>query len=66
MNASLIVRKEVNSDVRQSISLPKKPEEAKGPATNAAAAPKKKKYGLWDFTKFTVPYLWKGGFMIRF
>lgn len=25
----------------------------------------KKKYGLWDFTKFTVPYLWKGGFIIR-
>lgn len=28
-------------------------------------AAKKKKYGLWDFTKFTVPYIWKGGFMIQ-
>jgi ABC-type multidrug transport system fused ATPase/permease subunit len=25
----------------------------------------KNKYGLWDFTKFTVPYLWKGGLLIR-
>lgn len=26
----------------------------------------KKTYNLWDFTKFTMPYLWKGGFWIRF
>jgi len=35
------------------------------PAKPEAKAPPKKKYGLWDFTKFTVPYLWKGGLVIR-
>jgi hypothetical protein len=24
-----------------------------------------KKYGLWDFFKFTFPFLWKGGWVIR-
>ena len=34
--------------------------------TKAAEAEKQKKtYTLWDFTKFTMPFLWKGGFLIR-
>jgi ATP-binding cassette, subfamily B, heavy metal transporter len=48
------------------MSLPKRAEESKGPAPIAPGVVKKKKYGLWDFTKFTVPYVWRGGFMIRF
>jgi ABC-type bacteriocin/lantibiotic exporter with double-glycine peptidase domain len=34
-------------------------------AKKGANALKKKKYGLWAFTKFTVPYLWRGGLVIR-
>jgi hypothetical protein len=26
---------------------------------------KKKTYSLWDFMKFTMPFLWRGGFWIR-
>jgi len=40
------------------MSIPQKPAEKKPEA-------KKKKYGLWDFTKFTLPYLWRGGLLIR-
>jgi hypothetical protein len=29
-------------------------------------AKKKKTYSLWDFAKFTLPFLWRGGFMIKF
>jgi hypothetical protein len=46
---------------RDSISLPKKEDlQAK-----AAAETKKKTYTLWDFAKFTLPFLWRGGFVIR-
>jgi ATP-binding cassette, subfamily B, heavy metal transporter len=55
------VRKEINPDLRASVSQP--PDASAKPA--APPGPPKKKYGLWDFTKFTVPYLWKGGFWIR-
>jgi hypothetical protein len=46
--------------VRDSISLP---EDEKKKVINKVN--KKKSYGLWDFFKFTVPYLWRGGFWIR-
>jgi len=46
---------------RQSISMPKKEDLV----AKAQAEKKKKTYSLWDFTKFTMPFLWKGGFLIR-
>ncbi len=48
---------------RASISLPKKEELVE--KAKVEAEKKKKTYSLWDFTKFTLPFLWKGGFMIR-
>lgn len=60
---SLLIDKS-NSNIRQSISLPtKKEEEAKAKAEADKKA--KKTYSLWDFTKFTLPYLWRGGWAIR-
>lgn len=59
---SLLIDK--SSNVRQSISLPtKKEEEAKAKAE--ADKKDKKTYSMWDFTKFTLPYLWHGGWTIR-
>ena len=52
------------SNPRQSISLPRKEELVE--KAKAEAEKKKKTYSLWDFTKFTMPFLWKGGFLIRF
>lgn len=63
INQSLLVAKTPNPDLRQSVSLPKKTLDKEEEAKKDQS---KKKYGLWDFTKFTVPYLWKGGFWIRF
>jgi ATP-binding cassette subfamily B protein len=48
---------------RQSISLPKKEDLVE--KAKAEAEKKKKTYSLWDFTKFILPFLWKGGFLIR-
>ncbi len=49
---------------RESISMPKK-EELVAKTKAAEAEKQKKTYTLWDFTKFTMPFLWKGGFLIR-
>ena len=48
---------------RDSISLPVK--EVEIAKKKVEAEKKKKSYSLWDFMKFTLPYLWKGGFWIR-
>lgn len=62
INSLLIDKSNIN--IRQSISLPtKKEEEAKAKAEADKKA--KKTYSLWDFTKFTLPYLWRGGWAIR-
>ena len=48
---------------RQSISIPKK--EDLVAKKKEEDAKNKKSYSLWDFAKFTLPFLWRGGFMIR-
>ena len=48
---------------RQSISLPKK--EDLVAKKKEEDAKNKKTYSLWDFAKFTLPFLWRGGFMIK-
>jgi len=57
------MNKPVDFKPRESISLPikedlvaKKKEEDKK---------NKKSYSLLDFAKFTIPFLWKGGFLIK-
>ena len=50
-------------NVRQSISLPDKEKEIEKAKKETEAT--KKTYSLLDFTKFTLPYLWRGGFWIR-
>ena len=55
--------KEEGSKPRQSISLPKKEEMVA--KKKEEEAKNKKTYSLWDFAKFTLPFLWRGGFMIR-
>ena len=50
---------------RESISLPKKEEEIKKAKEEEAKKPNKKEYSLWDFAKFTLPFMWKGGFWIK-
>ena len=55
---------ETSFNPRESISLPKKEELVKK-AKVEAEKKKKKTYSLWDFTKFTFPFLWKGGCLIR-
>lgn len=58
---SLVIKTE-NKDVRQSVSLPSESPQAK---KKPEAAPKAKKYSMWHYFKFTMPFLWKGGFWIR-
>lgn len=55
------------SNHRESISLPKKEElvAEKKKEEEKKAAVNKKSYSLWDFAKFTLPFLWKGGILIR-
>ncbi len=48
-------KKEEEAPKKEEMVAKKKEEEAKN----------KKTYSLWDFAKFTFPFLWKGGFMIR-
>ena len=62
-SGTIHIRRDPNSAVRQSISLPPAPDPAAKKADDAKA--KKKSYSLLDFAKFTIPYLWKGGFWIR-
>ena len=50
-------------NVRQSISLPDKEKEIEKAKKETEAT--KKTYSLLDFSKFTLPYLWRGGFWIR-
>ena len=51
---------------RESISLPKKDLVAdKKKEEEKKKAAEKKSYSLWDFAKFTLPFLWKGGLLIR-
>ena len=50
-------------NVRQSISLPDKEKEIEKAKKETEAT--KKTYSLLDFAKFTLPYLWRGGFWIR-
>lgn len=51
------------TNIRQSISLPNIEQQVA--KVKAEAAKKKKTYSLWDFVKFTLPFLWKGGIWIR-
>ena len=55
--------KAADSKHRESISLPKK--EDLVAKKKEEDAKNKKTYSLWDFAKFTLPFLWRGGFMIR-
>ncbi len=52
-----------SSNPRHSVTMPKK--EDLVAQAKAQAEKNKKTYSLWDFTKFTMPFLWKGGFVIR-
>ena len=48
---------------RESISLPKK--EDLVAKKKEEDKKNKKSYSLLDFAKFTIPFLWKGGFLIK-
>ena len=61
---SKVADSKVNSKNRESISLPKK-EELVAAKKKEEKKVEKKAYSLWDFTKFTLPFLWKGGLLIR-
>lgn len=43
----------------------RKKEEAKRKESTWGADASKKKYGMWDFFSFTLPFLWKGGLLIK-
>ena len=55
--------KSADSKLRQSVSLPKK--EDLVAKKKEEDEKNKKTYSLWDFAKFTLPFLWKGGLMIK-
>jgi len=61
MKVSLITPPETST--RQSISLPKR--EDLVAKAKAETEKQKKTYSLWDFAKFTFPFLWRGGTLIR-
>ncbi len=70
MRQSLLLKKEEskpaaksNTNLRQSVTMPSREIEIEKAKKEEEA--KKKKYSLLDFAKFTVPYLWLGGFWIR-
>lgn len=57
-------------EMKQSLLQPKNNNDSTQAPAPAAPAKKeekekKKDYSLWDFMKFTFPYLWRGGFWIR-
>ena len=43
----------------------KEEEEIKDNQNQLGDFERKKQYGIWDFVKFTFPFLWKGGLKIR-
>lgn len=55
--------KPVDFKPRESISLPKK--EDLVAKKKEEDIKNKKSYSLLDFAKFTIPFLWKGGFLIK-
>ena len=70
MRQSLLLQKKKPEEVkhthlrtRDSITLPNREAEIEKAKKEEEA--KKKKYSLLDFAKFTLPYLWAGGFWIR-
>ena len=53
-----------STNPRHSVTMPKKEDLIEKEKEKAAEKPKKT-YSLWDFTKFIMPFLWKGGIVLR-
>lgn len=67
MNKTKEEGKEAKKDMKKPLIEGNKPkEEAKGAGKNKwMDGGSSKSYTIWDFMKFTIPFVWKGGVKIR-